>query len=305
MTSAPERAAAARSGVLLYSAIAAMVLLWSANFIVGKIALREFPPLICGGLRIGLAGLFMIPAYLWQHRRAEGETWDRSDLPVLLFLGICGVALNQVLFLSGLSRTSVGHSAFVIATTPILVLLLAAAAKQEQVTPRKLAGMTIALAGVLLLNVLPASRQPGAGPSLLGDAFVFLAGLTFALFTVLGKQISRRHSAITVNAFGYVSGGLALAPLTYWASRDFSYSQVSAAGWVSLVYMALFPSVVCYLIYYYALQRISASRVSAFSYLQPALATLMAAVALGERVTLPVVAGGAVIFSGVYLAERG
>jgi drug/metabolite transporter (DMT)-like permease len=69
--------------------------------------------------------------------------------------------------------------------------------------------------------------------------------------------------------------------------------------------MALFSSVICYLIYYYALGRIPASRVSAFNYLQPILATILATATLGERVTFPVVAGGAVIFSGVYLTERG
>ena len=212
---------------------------------------------------------------------------------------------NQVFFLMGLSRTSVGHSAFVIATTPIQVLLLAALMKQEHLTARKLLGMGVALSGVVLLNLLPnPARQSGSGPTLLGDVLVFLAGLTFAVYTVFGKQVSRRHSAITVNTFGYVCGGLALAPLTLWQSRGFEYTRVTSSGWISLFYMALFPSVVCYLIYYYALQRIPASRVSAFSYLQPALATGMAALALGEAITLPVMAGGAVIFSGVYLTER-
>ena len=52
------------SHTLLYVLIAAMVLLWSANYIIGKIALREFPPLLAAGLRIALAGLFMVPLYL-------------------------------------------------------------------------------------------------------------------------------------------------------------------------------------------------------------------------------------------------
>ncbi|MEO7651452.1 MAG: DMT family transporter, partial [Bryobacteraceae bacterium] len=101
------------------------------------------------------------------------------------------------------------------------------------------------------------------------------------------------------------AGALGLAPMTLWQARGFAFDKVDAAGWASLAYMALFPSVVCYLIYYYALKFIPASRVSAFSYLQPAVATLMAAVTLGERITMPLVAGGAVIFAGVYLTERG
>jgi len=69
--------------------------------------------------------------------------------------------------------------------------------------------------------------------------------------------------------------------------------------------MALFPSVICYLIYYHALTRISASRVSAFIYLEPVIATLMGVAFLGERISTSLVAGGTVIFTGVYLTERG
>jgi drug/metabolite transporter (DMT)-like permease len=277
-----------------------MVFFWSANYIVGKIALREFPPVLLVGLRICLAGLFILPAYAMQ----KGATsWSKRDLPMLLYLGLFGVTLNQLCFIVGLSRTSVLHSSLIIAMTPIFVLAIAAIIKQEQITVRKAAGMLIAVIGVGILNALPPSI--GASPTLLGDLFVFLAGVTFAMFTVLSKKVSLRHSAITVNTFAYVGGAIALSPVVIWQSQSFSYRTVTLAGWSSLIYMALFPSVICYLIYYYALSRISASRVSAFSYLQPVIATLLAALTLGERVTLPLVAGGAVIFSGVYLTERG
>jgi len=291
-----------KTETLLYILIAAMVFFWSANYIVGKIALREFPPLLLAGLRIGLAGVFILPAYAMQKGAAS---WNIRDLPMLIYLGLFGVTLNQLFFIIGLSRTSVLHSSLIIAMTPIFVLAIAALIKQEQITVRKAAGMLIAVIGVGILNALPASTAPGASPTLLGDLFVFLAGVTFAMFTVLSKKISLRHSSITVNTFAYVSGAIALAPVVIWQGQHFSYRMVSLAGWSSLLYMALFPSVICYLIYYYALGHISASRVSAFSYLQPVVATLLAALALGERVTLPLVAGGAVIFSGVYLTERG
>ena len=59
------------SPLALYSLISLMVLLWSANFIIGKVALREFPPLLLGALRIGLAGLFLAPAF-WRKARTAG-----------------------------------------------------------------------------------------------------------------------------------------------------------------------------------------------------------------------------------------
>ncbi len=303
MTTAAEARAA--SHTLLYFLIAAMVFFWSANYIVGKIALREFPPVLLAGLRICLAGLFILPAYALSEIRNPKSEIRLRDLPMLLYLGLFGVTLNQVFFIAGLSRTSVVHSSLIIAMTPIFVLVIAAIIRQESITVRKAAGMLIAIIGVGILNALPASTAPGASPTLLGDLYVFLAGVTFAMFTVLSKTVSLRHSAITVNTFAYVCGALALAPVVIWQGQSFSYRMVSLAGWSSLLYMALFPSVICYLIYYYALSHISASRVSAFSYLQPVVATLLAALTLGERVTLPLVAGGAVIFSGVYLTERG
>lgn len=288
---------------LLYGLIAAMVFFWSANFSIGKVALREFPPLLAGGLRIAFAAAFILPAYFLQRKAPSLEA---RELPFLLCLGLFGVTLNQLFFLIGLSRTSAAHSALIIGMTPIFVLLFAALVRQERITVRKAAGMLIALGGVAILNALPADGEsPGGRSTLVGDLFVALAAMAFALFTVMGKRISLRHSALTVNTLGYVAGALALAPLTVWESRGFPYARVSLAAWSSLVYMALFSSVICYLIYYYALGRISASRVSAFSYLQPVVATLLAAATLGERVTFPVVAGGAVIFSGVYLTERG
>jgi drug/metabolite transporter (DMT)-like permease len=98
---------------------------------------------------------------------------------------------------------------------------------------------------------------------------------------------------------------LALAPVTLWQGWAFDFARVTLAGWLAVVYMALFSSVICYLIYYYALMRIPASRVSAFSYLQPLMATLMGVVILDEHITLPLMVGGTVIFSGVWLTERG
>ncbi|MBK9166795.1 MAG: DMT family transporter [Bryobacterales bacterium] len=292
--------------LLLYSLILAMLLLWAGNFIIGKVALREFPPLLAGGLRTALAGLLMVPVFLWQRARTPRETWTRRDWRVLLLLGVFGVSLNQVFFLIGLKRTTVAHSAFVVGLMPILVLLIAVLAGQERLAGRRLAGMIIAFGGVVWLNAFPAGTPAQvAGPSLLGDLFIFLSILSFAAFTVFGKEVSRRHSGITVSTIGYAAGAVALAPLTLWYARDFPFASISTAAWMSLLYMALFPSVICYLIYYFALTKISASRLAAFGYVQPVLAVALGTAILREPLTPALAAGGAIILCGVYFAERG
>jgi drug/metabolite transporter (DMT)-like permease len=280
-----------------------MVVFWSGNYIAGKIALREFSPLLLAGLRIGFAGLMILPVLPFR----RSEPWpSASGVVRLLVLGILGVTLNQLFFIVGLSRTSVAHSALIIGLTPLLVLLLACIRGLERMTARKAGGMAIALAGVAVLKAFePASGSAGASATWLGDFFVFLAALCFALFTVFGKEVTNQYSNLTVNAFAYVGGGLALLPVTLWEAGRQSLAHISMGAWLAAVYMALFSSVIAYLIYYHALTHMAASRVSAFSYLQPVFASAMGVAILDERLGAPVIAGGLVILSGVYLTERG
>ncbi len=287
---------------VLYSLIFLMVVFWSGNYIAGKIALREFSPMLLAGLRIGFAGVTMLPLYAWERYRS-GPDGSLHRIVQLLLLGLLGVTLNQVFFIVGLSRTSVAHAAILIGLTPMQVLIIAWLRGQERMTTRKGVGMAIALAGVALLKAFEPSA--GTGATWFGDLVVLAGGLCFALFTVFGKELTEEYTTITMNTYAYVGGAVALLPWTLWEAARRPLAHVSAEAWLAAVYMALFPSVLAYLIYYHALARISASRVSAFSYLQPVFASVMGVVILGENLGTPVIAGGLVILTGVYLAERG
>ncbi|HYM13013.1 MAG TPA: DMT family transporter [Bryobacterales bacterium] len=290
---------------LLYTLVGLMTLFWSANFFIGKIALREFPGPLAASLRLLIAALGMLPIYFW--KTGGQRRWSWRDAPTLVFLGFVGVAINQFCFIVGLSKTSVAHSSLIIGMTPIWVLLIAVARGLERMTPQKLGGMLIAFAGVAVLSMEkpPAGSPPGDGPTLAGDLITFVGASAFAFYTVLGKEVNHRFGSVTVNTFLFGSGALILSPVMLLQGWSFPFARVSAAGWLSLLYMGIFPSLVCYLIFYYALGYVAASRLSALSYLQPVAATALAAVFLGERISALLLAGGAVIFTGVYLTERG
>lgn len=288
------------SHLRLYGLISIMVLSWSLNYIIGKIALREFPALLLSGVRTTMAGIFMLPVY-YLNRKGREEVVGTSDRWVLIALSLLGVVLNQVLFVLGLSRTSVAHASILAGSSPIIVLVISSFSGQERITARKLAGMAIAVLGVGVLQSAPSN---GSGPTLLGDTLILLGSTAFALFTVIGKRFTHAFSTVTVNTYAYVGGALMLLPMTLWQSAGFGFSHVSLAAWMSVLFMAAFPSVICYLIYYYVLKYIPASRASAFSYLQPVIATLVAIPVLGEHVTTLLVGGGALTLTGVYVTER-
>jgi drug/metabolite transporter (DMT)-like permease len=290
------------SHLYLYGLLGLCTLIWSINYIASKIALRELPPLVVAGVRTALAGILILPVYFWFRSRRSQPDWTRRDIPILLVLGLFGVILNQVFFVVGVGRTSVAHAAIMIGLTPLLVLAMATIVGQEKLSAGRLVGMATALGGVLVLQLAPSSGK--ARPTLIGDLLVFLAALTFSAFTVLNKRLSRSFTAVTVNTFAFAGGGLALLPLTGWQASGVALDRVSPTAWASVVFMAAFPSVLAYVTYSHVLQYVPASRVSAFSYLQPVIATMLAIPALDEHPTPSLVIGGALVLLGVFLTER-
>ncbi len=286
----------------LYALVVLMITGWAGNYVVGKIALQAFSPVLLFCLRITMAGVLILPVYLWELRRRPQPSWTLPDVAQLVILGVFGVALNQFLFVVGLSRTSVAHSSIFANMTPILILLLASARGLERLTGWKLLGVTVALAGVVLLRKLDTNSHGEA--TLAGDFLTFCGALAFSIFTVLAKPQTKRYGGITVSTFAYAGGALLMAPVTLWQAARFNFRAVPFSAWAAVFYMALLPSVICYLIYYYALARMEASRLAAFSYLQPVLAIVFGILVLQEHVTFALVVSGLVIFIGVYITER-
>ena len=96
------RAEAGPSRGRLYGLLAAMLVFWAGNFIVGKFALRELPGPLAGVLRIATAGVLVLPAFFYRAFRSARVRPPFKEIPRLLTVGICGIALNQILFIIGL-----------------------------------------------------------------------------------------------------------------------------------------------------------------------------------------------------------
>jgi drug/metabolite transporter (DMT)-like permease len=295
---------------LLALLIGVMVLSWAFNFIFGKLALRHFDALTLAAFRVEMAAMLMVAVYLamparWHAEFAGGEgqtRFDRHDLWTFVKLGVLGVVMNQMLFTVGLNYTTVGHSALIVGMGPINVLLLARLMGLEAITARKVVGMGLAFAGVVVLVAEHGFRATGG--TWVGDLITLTGSLAFCLYTVLGKRVAARYDSMAMNLYNYLAAGILVLPLTAWRGWRLDWRGVGWEGWLGLAYMSVFASVVAYLIFYWALRHMAASRLAAFSYLMPLLATLLGIFLLGERVTLYLLVGGALVLVGVGLAER-
>ncbi len=286
--------------MLLYTLVLLTVLGWSFNFIIAKITLSYINPFALTSFRIELSGLLMLPIYFARPRRSR---LNRKDLWIFAVLGFWGVVINRGLFIVGLNYTTAAHSALIVATGPILVLLLARAYKLERITRAKIVGMATCFAGVAIL-VTGDELHRHAG-TWIGDLIALGGTCGFALYTVLAKRVARQYDTISMNTFCNLAGAIFLLPLTVRETARLDWTAVGTAGWFGLAYTVLVSSIGAYLVFFWALAHLPASRLAVFTYLETPIAALLAVLILGDSPTLALLIGGGLILAGVYLAEFG
>ena len=274
---------------------------WASNIVAGKVTLTGFDPLALAQLRMAGAAILYIVLYLAWHGRPKVRLGKREWL-MLALMAFTGITLNQICYIGGLARTSVTHTGLIQAIGPVMVLLLSAFMGMEPLTHGKLLGMTISFVGVALLLI----EQPtqGSGANWVGDLIVIAAGAFFAYYTILVKKSANIYDPLTSNALVFGLGAIFLVPFCAHSVAHVRWSLVPPHAWWGLAYMVLFGSFVAYLIYAFALEKLSASNVAAFAYLQPLMAALMGMWLLREKISLTAVLGGALILFGVYFTER-
>jgi drug/metabolite transporter (DMT)-like permease len=285
----------------LYGLLALLLLLWSSNFIFAKFALREISVPMAIGLRYVFSAACMLPIVALGPRDATWQTraWNLKDTTALLGVGLLGLVGNQVLFLIGLSMTSVAHAGVITALSPVLVLVGAVTIGIERITPWRIAGLVMAGCGVVVLGF---SRGATGGATRAGDAVMLASVVVFAAFNLLGKPLAERFGSLKMNAFAYAGAGVLALPVVV---RNWSHAaHASPLAWIGVVYMAVGSSVLGYLIYGHALRHLPASRVAVVVYLQPLLASGLAVVILGERPGAGFLPAAALVLSGVYTVER-
>jgi drug/metabolite transporter (DMT)-like permease len=280
--------------------LAAMLAMWSFNYVAAKTALRYFDGLTLAAFRIEIAGLILLPIYFLRRNRSR---LTRHDVWTLSYLGwlLCA---NQLFFTVGLAYTTSGHSAMILAIGPILVLLLARAMKIEALTTAKIVGMALAFTGAAILaaeNGFDLRRSP----TLSGDLITLLGTTCFTFYVVLSKKVASKYESVEMNAVNFFASGIVLMPLAIFLAVHLDWKSVPWEGWMGLLYMAAISSVAAYTLFYWALRYMEASRVAAVNYFQPVGAILVAALFLGEVPTRHLLLGGVLILLGVYLAERG
>jgi drug/metabolite transporter (DMT)-like permease len=269
-----------------------MVLIWGSNYSVVKAALVEILPQAFNALRLGVASAFFAAAMLYQGwPRVVRRDWAR-----LALLGAIGHFVYQACFMGGLARTTASNSSLLIGCSPVAVALASAVAGHERVPRAQWLGVLLSVAGVYLV----VGRDAEFGTtSLVGDLLTLCAVGCWAVYTVGARDLLTRYSPLTVTGLSMLLGTALYAPASAPQLLAMEWGRVHPWAWVALVLSALLALNVAYLIWYTSVQRIGNIRTSVYSNIIPLVAMGVAAITLGERLTVWKFAGAACVLSGV------
>lgn len=229
-----------------------------------------------------------------------------KDLCLLFVCALCGVGINQWLFVIGLKNSSPVNASIIATAVPIFVLLLAALVLKEPITAKKSLGVFLGVSGGLLL-VFNSTQTTSGTNSLWGDMLMLLNQLMYSVYLVLSKPLSRRYSSVIMMKWMFLFSTLALAPfcLQYmqyvpmFHRETFNMSQLYA-----LLYLLFGATFVSFMLIPMALKQIRPTTVSMYNYVQPIIASAIAVAVGQDTFSMQKLLSAALVFVGVYLVTQ-
>ena len=277
------------------------MVLWAANFIVVKSAVAVLPPVGFTFLRFALAAATLMVLLRWR----EGSIGlPRRDLIAICALGAMGFGIYQILWTTGLEMMAAGDSALIIASTPVLVAFLAVVAHSDVLTRAKVGGGVISFLGVAV--VIASGQGLSLGGSLVGEAITLVASICWAFYTAFGAPFLRRYSPLRATAWATVAGTVVLAPLAAVQLTTVDADAVlTPAVLGAILYSGFLAAGISNVIVSNGIRVVGPTRTSAYQFLVPALAVVLAFFFLSEPIRLGQVIGGIVIIIGVLITRGG
>ena len=276
-------------------------LFWGGNSVAGKMASGEISPMLLTFVRWTMASLAIL-FFSLNELRQDRETIKRH-LPILMFYGMFGMSLFNILLYTALTKTSAVSGSIVQAALPATVYLLNFLVFRVKVTPYQIAGFFVTLLGVGIVATHGELSRLKTLDLNAGDALVLIAVLVYGIYTILLRYKPMLHwkSLITVLS---LSAALAALPFALWEYHTGATIMPATKGWLIALYTAIFPSLISQLFFIKGVELIGPNRAGIFINLIPIFGTVMAIVLLGEKFEMFHGAALALVIGGIWLAER-
>jgi len=283
----------------IYGLMIMTTFFWAGAFIAGKFGVKEFSPLALTFYRFFLASIIIFIIMV----KYEEKDWrlKKEDWGVVIILGTIGMIGYHILFFSALKYTTSTNSSVIAATNPLITSILAAIFAGEALGIKRMGAICLALSGVVLtitnwdLTILFNFSLNK------GDLLMLGAVVCWASYSVISKRVMPKYSPLILTTYSFIICTVSLLPFVILESPWNYIPTITWKGWTSVIYMAIFPTVIGYLIQQMSFKAIGASKTNIFINLVPVFSIILAVLILHEQITILKLASAAIIIIGVYL----
>lgn len=255
------------------------------------------------GMNVIRVGVSVILFWLLYLINPVNTKISKKDLPVFALCAFTGVAVNQMLFLKGLSLTYSVHAALLLLTTPILITIIAAWLLRETLNIFKITGLALGVGGAVLL-ISSGNNPVGGNDILTGDLLIVINAISYTFYFITVKPLMLKYNAVQVIRVVFTIGFFMLLPFGWKEFIAIPWIKFGPAEYACIGLIVIGGTFLAYLFNVYGIKILGASVAGTYIYSQPVFATVIAMIFLRENLEFYKIVAAVLIFSGVYLCNR-
>ena len=283
-----------------------VVLIWGANFPILKGALSDMHPHVANVFRFSFSAAVLGAYYSYRCLGTPEGFFSplRTHWRRIVPLGLLGFAAHQIFFIIGINNTAAGNAALIMATNPVWTAVLSYVAGQETLGGRAWIGFSLTMAGTALVVVAGSSEVAIGTGSLFGNLMMLIAALLWGGYTAYNKPLVDKLSPTAVTFFEILAALPVLLAIGALYQPTLNWTQVDGWAWSALLFSGVLAAGIAFIFWNWTVRSIGASRTAVYYNLVPFVALLGGALLLGEPITRPQIAGGALIIGGLLLVRH-
>lgn len=285
-----------KSYIIKYLAFFSIYTIWGSTYMLNKVAVSELPPFMLAGIRFCTAGVLMLflARSLKKDIRISLQQIKNSMIAGFLFL-----AIGNGVVVWALSYVDSGFAALIIASQPLIVLLLLRIIEKKPIKKLSWIGVGIGFIGMLLLVTQKQIRQDES--SLLGILMIIGCVITWGYASIFVGKADLPRNYLVNSGYQMVFGGISLVLMSLVKNEDWIVPTLWSTPVIwSMLGLIVFGSLVAFTSFNYLLKTVSPEKVATSTYINPIVAMILGALVLNETVSGQSIMAALILLTGVY-----
>ncbi|WP_407183399.1 DMT family transporter [Bradyrhizobium centrosematis] len=280
-----------------WSLLAVLSILWGGSFFFNGAALRDLPPLTLVLLRVVLGAAILLPLLRAQRiSLPKGMTGWRP----FVLIGLLNNVIPFSLIVIGQTFIPSGLASILNATTPLFTVIVMAAAGEEALQMRRLAGVALGVLGVVILRGWGIETRPGQG---LGILLCLGGALSYGFAALAARRLLKDAAPLGTATFQLMASTVMMAVVAGAVEQPWRLAAPGVATWLAVLGLAALSTALAYIVFFQIIRRSGASNVMLVTLLIPVTAILLGWLVLGESISTREIAGAIVVGSALLVID--